>query len=94
MSDTEQLERAAAAKRALDNPALRAAFDNVREAIVHRIEQCPMRDTEGAEKLRIMLRLLNDVRTNLESAVNDGKVVELRIRADTEERQSRFRIFR
>jgi hypothetical protein len=34
------------------------------------------------------------VRTNLESAVNDGKVVELRIRADTEERQSRFRIFR
>jgi hypothetical protein len=94
MSDTAQLERAAAAKRALDNPALQAAFASVREAIVHRIETCPMRDTEGAEKLRIMLRLLNDVRTNLESAVNDGKVVELRIRADTEERQSRFRLFR
>jgi hypothetical protein len=94
MSDTEQLERAAAAKRALDNPALKAAFNEVREAIVHRIEQCPMRDTEGAEKLRIMLRLLNDLRLNLESAINDGKVVELRIQEDEQQRKRRFALFR
>ena len=94
MSDNEQLERAAAAKRALDNSALKAAFTDVREAIVHRIETCPMRDTEGAEKLRIMLRLLNDLRLNLESAINDGKVVELRIQEDEQQRKRRFAIFR
>ena len=35
---TEELERAANAKRLLDSPALQAAFADVREAIVHRIE--------------------------------------------------------
>ncbi len=94
MNANEQLERAAAAKRALDNPALQAAFASVREAIVHRIETCPMRDTEGAEKLRIMLRLLNDLRLNLESAINDGKVVELRIQEDEQQRKRRFALFR
>lgn len=94
MSDNEQLERAAAAKRALENPALKSAFADVREAIVHRIEQCPMRDAEGAEKLRVMLRLLNDVRQNLEAAITDGKVTELKIRADAEEKKRRFALFR
>lgn len=94
MSANEQLERAAAAKRALENPALQAAFSDVREAIVHRIETCPMRDTEGAEKLRIMLRLLNDVRTNLEGAVTDGKLVELKIQEDEAQKKRRFALFR
>ena len=61
---------------------------------MHRIETCPMRDTEGAEKLRIMLRLLNDLRLNLESAINDGKVVELRIQEDEQQRKRRFALFR
>jgi hypothetical protein len=91
---TEQLERAANAKRLLDSPALQAAFAEVREAIVHRIEQCPMRDTEGAEKLRIMLKLLNDVRANLEGAISDGKVTQFRLSQDEQDKKRRVSLFR
>lgn len=94
MSAQEELERALRAEKLLADPELKAAFANVRAAIVDRIEQCPMRDTEGAEKLRIMLRLLRDVQANLEGAVADGKVVQLRLSEDQEIRARRFSLFR
>lgn len=65
------------------------AFENVREAILRKIEECPIRDTEGAERARLMLKLLRDVRGNLELAIQDGKVEQLRL-----EETQRFSIVR
>jgi hypothetical protein len=53
-----------------------------------------MRDTEGAEKLRIMLKLLNDVRANLEGAISDGKVTQFRLSQDEQDKKRRFSLFR
>jgi hypothetical protein len=79
LTDRQQIDRASKAKAALDNPELTAAFLAVREALFTRFEACPVRDIEGQHECKLMLKLLEDVRANLHSVVNNGKVIEYRL---------------
>lgn len=81
------IARADRVARLLADPELAGAFQAVRSAIHDRIEQCPVRDTEGLIQLRLMLKLLQDVRANLELALQDGKLEQFRI-----DEQRRFSI--
>jgi hypothetical protein len=74
MSLEQDLDRAAKAKAALANPAIAEAFENVRKAIHDAWEAAPVRDVEGQQILRLQLKLLGDVRANLEAAIADGKI--------------------
>lgn len=76
MSDELRLERAAKAEQLLKNPLIEEAFALVHSGIVQKWEQTPIRDREGAHELKLMLKLLGDVRAALTQAVNDGKVVQ------------------
>lgn len=68
------------AQHLLDDPVLKQAFDDVRAAIIERWEAAPIRDTEGAHELKLMLRILSDVRGNLELAVQNGKLAAEELR--------------
>jgi hypothetical protein len=81
----EEAERGAKADKLLKDPMLAEAFDLVAKAIHERWEVCPMRDRDGAHELKLQLKLLGDVRANLEQAVNDGKLAA----ADLRERKHR-----
>ncbi len=87
MSLHEQVRLGAEAKRALDDPALAKAFEDVEAAILNKWATSPLGDKDGQHELRLMLKLLGDLRANLEQAVNDGKLAanELKI---TEQRKS------
>lgn len=74
MNLPEQIERGNHAKRLLQDPLLSEAFENVSQAIHEQWAACPLRDREGAHELRLMLKLLGDVKTVLEGALADGKV--------------------
>lgn len=69
-----EVERGQRAQHLLDDPLLTEAFDLVRQAIHERWEAAPIRDQEGAHELKLQLKLLNDVRANLEQALSDGKL--------------------
>lgn len=86
MNVTERADRAA---KLLGDPVLSDAFQAVEAAIHKQWAATPLRDKEGAHELRLMLKLLTDVRANLERAVADGKVEALRI-----EQERRFKLFR
>lgn len=73
--DREALNRAAKAQALLSDPELIAAFDAVRAALFAKIEACPVRDADGLMLLRLQLKLLQDVKANIQSVVNTGKVV-------------------
>ena len=73
------LNRAVKAQALLEDTELQAAFEAVRESLLKRIEECPIRDREGVHELKLQLKLLNDVRANLQAVVNTGKVIEYRI---------------
>jgi hypothetical protein len=68
------VDRGIAADRLLKDPMLNEAFALVRSAILEKWEATPLRDKEGAHELKLMLKLLGDVRANLEQALADGKL--------------------
>ena len=76
------IERGARAKALLEDALFKEAFEGVRAAIIDRIERCPLNDSATAEDLRRCMRLLRDVRANLEVAVQDGQVLKFRLDQD------------
>lgn len=78
-SDLKAVDRASKAKAMLDNPMFNESFAMVREALLERLESWSLEDTKGAEQLRMMLKLLRDVRANVEQAVRNGKVSAFRL---------------
>lgn len=91
MTDAEMVRRGERAKRLLEDEMIAGAFDAVHGAIVRKWEETPLRDRDGAHELRLMLKLLKDVRVNLETAVRDGKLSALHI--EQEKRKKRFGVF-
>jgi hypothetical protein len=71
--------RANRAKSLLEDAELTAAFNGVRTALLERFEACPIRDIEGQHEIKLMLKLLVDVRANLQSVVDNGKVIEYNV---------------
>jgi hypothetical protein len=86
---TDTLGRASKAQALLENPVFKDAFEGVRLAIIDRIERCPMADTGPAEELRKCLRLLRDVKANVEFAVKEGRAVEFRLAQEAEAKEKR-----
>lgn len=79
MTDAEILSRANRARDLLDNQEFENAVQAVRQALLDRFEECPIRDKEGQHEIKLMLKLLGDVKANLQSVVDSGKVVTHRI---------------
>jgi hypothetical protein len=79
LSDAKILSKASKAKQLLEDEELTKAFAAVRDALIERFETCPIRDIEGQHEIKLMLKLLQDVRANLHSVVDSGKVIEYRV---------------
>ena len=79
LSDREAMARASKAQALLNDPELNAAFEAVKNSIHDRIDACPIRDVDGLVSLRLQLKLLNDVKANLQSVVSTGKVIQDRL---------------
>jgi len=86
-----EIDRANKALAILDNPVYAESFQMVRAAIIDRIERCPLAETQTAEDLRRCLRLLNDVKLNLEVAVKQGKVASFRLEQDKQRKENPLR---
>ncbi len=85
------LERADKAKAILDSPLYQEAYEGVRTAIIERIEKCSLTDTQTAEDLRRCLKLLKDVRLNLEVMLNHGKVERFNLQKEQERSKNPLR---
>ena len=94
MNEGQLLERANKARGLLENPMYIESFEMVHRAIIKRIEDCPLGDVAIAEDLRKCLRLLRDVRANLDLAMKQGKLVSFKIEQEraAEERVKKFHL--
>jgi len=70
----QRLERGARAKQLLDDPLLLEAFASVRQAIHDKWEAAPLADRDGKHELHLMLKLLTDVKANIELFLADGQM--------------------
>ena len=79
MSIELEAKRGHEAAQLLENPLLREAFDTQRERIQREWEDSPARDTEGRERLWLMLKLLGAVEGHLKTVMETGKLATLEI---------------
>lgn len=89
MNQQQKIDRAQKAERILNDELYKDSFELTRQAIYQQIEKTPIRDIEGLTHLRLCLKLLTDVRANLESVLRDGKVAEFNI--EEQKRLSKIR---
>ena len=88
MNLNAEVDRGAKAEKLLNDPILDEAFGLVRTAIIEKWEVTPLRDRDGAHELKLMLKLLGDVRANLEQAVADGKLAAAELKQQARRDQS------
>lgn len=74
-----KIERGERAARVLNDELYKEAFESVRQALLTKFESAPVGDAEGMARIRLCLKLLHDVRANLESVMNDGKLAAFEI---------------
>jgi len=83
MDSELEIARGLAAKQVLENTIYIEAYTSVRDGIIGAWENSPLRDKDGQSELRLMLKLLGDVRRNMESAMTTGKMASIQIERDS-----------
>ncbi len=76
---TQELDRGARAKEILENELYLEAWTSVEQALIQKWRDCPVRDKEGQHELKLMLKLLDDVKANLVHVLETGKFAESRL---------------
>ena len=82
----------ARAEALLRNETFQKALADVRQGIIAAWEKAPVRDHEGQQQLKLMLKLLNDVEANIKTVVQTGQLASLQISQEAE-KESRIRKF-
>lgn len=79
MSIEHDLTRGRIAQSLLENEVYVEAVSAVRSAIINQWESCPIRDTEGQHELKLMLKLLGDLQSNIKTAMETGKLAKVHL---------------
>lgn len=69
------LDRGIRAEKLVKDPLLIESFELVKQQLMLKWQQSPVRDKDGREYLYLMIKAANDARGYLEQAIRDGKVV-------------------
>lgn len=72
----KEAARGSKAKAILENEIFQDAWAKVEEGIIERWKEAPMRDLEGQQALKMMLKLMSDVRAQIEEVMTTGKMAE------------------
>ena len=79
MSIEREIAEGENAHKLINDAAFDKAFNDLRLAIMEKWEQAPIRDKEGAHELKLMIKLLGDVRANLEQTITAGNVARIEL---------------
>jgi hypothetical protein len=72
----EKIERGFRAKEILESEVYIETFDLVKKELMSAWENSPARDTEGREKLYLMLGILNKLQSVLSTTMDTGKLAQ------------------
>ena len=77
------IERAEQAKQALENPALKAAFSDIRDKLVIQLEGIAISDHETQHEIALMLQLLKRLQAQLQLYAQEIAVDKHRKKQDS-----------
>lgn len=70
----EELRLGSACSKLLQSPEYRVATKSIRDAILEAFVTSPVRDIEGQNYCRLLLKCVDDVHQMLQNTVNTGKM--------------------
>lgn len=79
MEIEERIYHADRAREVLDNEQFQMAFDKIKNEVLQQWEESPARDTEGREKLWLMLSLLKKLEATLKTTIETGTLAKLEL---------------
>jgi hypothetical protein len=80
VSPEEEITRAQEAERLLAHPLMKEAFETIQKEVIERWQNSPAADANGREKLWLTFKLLQRLKTHLESVMASGKLAEATLR--------------
>ena len=69
-----RVAKASRAKEILDNEVFQESFEQIKQEYITAWTNTPARDSEGREKLYLMIKTLEKVKLQLEATMEDGKI--------------------
>lgn len=71
-------------------------FDLVEAAILDAWKKSPVADEKGQHELRLMIKLLGDLKANLKTAIDTGKLAKVQVERESmlEQAKNKVRSFR
>lgn len=79
MTPQEEVTQGEAAKQLLDNPLLKAAFDEVEKNLVRTIKASPLGDEKTHNRLAIALQLLQQIEKAITIHIETGKMAQMQV---------------
>jgi 3-phosphoglycerate kinase len=76
-------ERAEEARHLLENDTLKKAFVDIREGLVVQLESIPFHEIDTQHELALMLKLLNKLKSQLQTYIQNDSVDQHRRKQDT-----------
>lgn len=82
MTPSEELRRGEQARQLLQNEMYVDAVAQVKQAIIDKWQQAPLRDREGHHELKLMLKLLGDLTGYIQTTMETGKMAQIQLESD------------
>lgn len=92
MDREQQIARGVRAQQILDEPLVQEAIDLIESQCLQQWKDSPARDTEGRERIWMMVKMAQQFKRHFEAAVTDGKLAQHEV-AELEKQSKMRKIF-
>jgi hypothetical protein len=79
MTIEQDISKGGRAREVLESEVYLEAFETIKQEIMTTWSQSPSRDSEGREKLFLMLGMLNKVQSTLQTVMETGKIAQINL---------------
>ncbi len=83
MSLDEEVRLAGKSHEILTNDAFKTAFGEIEQSLLDGIKRCPLKDADLREKLCLSYTVLHQLRDQLQSLIDTGRMAEEEIKQKT-----------
>jgi hypothetical protein len=83
MTPGERIARANRARELLSEETMRSVFAGVKNALIEKLEMCPVGDTGTQHEIALTLQLLKQLQNHLRHFVDDGVLAEAEVQQES-----------
>ena len=83
MTIEKELRRGEQARQIIENPVYDESINTVRQSLINKWVNCPVRDIEGQHELKLMIKMLDDISGHIQRTFETGKMAQIQLESDS-----------